>query len=161
MKTVKLLSWHEDVMTKAASLKRRGLTIDSAPLIRTSAVVGELAHLNPAALVFDLDKLPSRSREIALALRSSRSANHIPILFAGGSPEKTERIRSENPDSIYAAWSEASRALSTLLAHPPVTPAVAPPRDFSATPLLKKLGNQREYGGSPHRRPGWLRRAAR
>ncbi|WP_433984539.1 hypothetical protein RBB78_07160 [Tunturiibacter empetritectus] len=88
MKTVKLLSWHEDVMTKAASLKRRGLTIDSAPLIRTSAVVGELAHLNPAALVFDLDKLPSRSREIALALRSSRSANHIPILFAGGSPEK-------------------------------------------------------------------------
>lgn len=140
MKTVKLLSWHEDVMTKAASLKRRGLTIDSAPLIRTSAAVGELTHLNPAALVFDLDKLPSRSREIALILRSSRSAHHIPILFAGGSPEKTERIRSENPDAIYAAWSEAPRALAALLLHPPDTPALAPPRDFSATPLLKKLG---------------------
>jgi hypothetical protein len=84
MKTVKLLSRHEDITTKAASLKRRGLKIDAAPLIRSSGVVGELAHLNPAALVLDLDKLPSRSREIALALRSSKSAHHIPILFAGG-----------------------------------------------------------------------------
>ena len=140
MKIVKLLSWHEAVMTKAASLKSRGLKIDAAPLTRTSAVVGELAHLNPAVLVFDLDKLPSRSREIALILRSSRSAHHIQILFAGGSPEKTVRIRSENPDAVYAAWSEAPRALATLLAHPQATPVVAPPRNFSATPLLKKLG---------------------
>ncbi|NYF91280.1 DUF3052 family protein [Tunturiibacter empetritectus] len=140
MKIVRLLSWHEDVMTKAAALKRRGLKIDASPLIRTSAVVGELAHLNPAVLIFDLDKLPSRSREIALILRSSRSAHHIPILFAGGSPERTERIRVENPDASYASWSEVPGALAALLAHPPVTPAVAPPRDFSATPLLKKLG---------------------
>src|SRR5271156_4225480 len=99
MKTIKLLSWHDDIKTKAASLKRPDLRIDAAPLIRTSGVVGELAHLNPAALVFDLDKLPSRSREIALLLRSSKSARHIPLLFAGGLPEKMERIRSENPDA--------------------------------------------------------------
>jgi len=140
MKIVKLLSWHEDVITKAASLKRHGLTIDLAPLIRTSAVVGELAHLNPAALVFDLDKLPSRSREIALILRSSRSAHHIPILFAGGSPEKTKRIRFENPDATYASWHETPCALAALLLHPPETPSITPPRDYSAPPLAKKLG---------------------
>jgi hypothetical protein len=140
MKTVKLLSWHEDIATKAASLKRPGLKIDSAPLVRNSGVVGELAHLNPAALVLDLDKLPSRSREIALAIRSSKSAHHIPILFAGGSPKKMERIRAENPDASYASWSEAPRALTTLFLHPPADPPVAPPRDFSTTPLLKKLG---------------------
>jgi hypothetical protein len=140
MKTVKLLSWHEDITTKAASLKRRGLKIDAAPLIKNSGVVGELAHLNPAALVLDLDKLPSHSREIALALRSSKSAHHIPILFAGGLPEKLERIRAENPEANYTSWSEAPRALTSLLLHPPAVPAIAPHRDFSTTPLLKKLG---------------------
>ncbi|WP_260735285.1 DUF3052 family protein [Tunturiibacter lichenicola] len=140
MKTIKLLSWHDDVKTKAASLKRPDLRVDAALLVSASGVVGELAHLNPAALVFDLDKLPSKSREIALVLRSSKSARHIPILFAGGVPEKMERIRSENPDAAYAAWPEAPKSLAALLKRPPSVPAIAPPRDFSTTPLLKKLG---------------------
>jgi hypothetical protein len=44
MKTVKLLSWHDDIKTKAASLKHRDLLIDAAPLISTSGLVGELAR---------------------------------------------------------------------------------------------------------------------
>jgi len=140
MKTIKLLSWHEDIKTKAATLKHSGLRIDATSLIKTSGVVGELARLNPAALVLDLDKLPSHSREIALALRSSRSARHIPILFAGGLPKKIARIRSEHPGSSFASWSDAPRALAALLERPAVTPSVAPPRDFSATPLVTKLG---------------------
>ncbi len=140
MKTIKLLSWHDDVAKKAASLKHPGLRIDAAPLIKTSGLVGELAHLNPAALVLDLDKRPSHLREIALAIRSSKSAHHIPILFAGGLPEKMDRIRSENPDATYTTWSDASKALAALLQHPAPIPAIAPPRDFSATPLPKKLG---------------------
>jgi hypothetical protein len=140
MKTIKLLSWHDNIETKAASLKRPGLRIDTAPLKRTSGVVGELAHLKPAALILDLDRLPSHSREIARSLRSSKSARHIPILFAGGLPEKVDRIRSENPDACYTTWPEAPGALAALLLHPPSVPAIARPRDFSTTPLLKKLG---------------------
>ncbi len=37
MKTIKLLSWHDNIETKATSLKRPGLRIDAAPLKRTSA----------------------------------------------------------------------------------------------------------------------------
>jgi hypothetical protein len=140
MKTVKLLSWHEYIAAKAASLKQRGLKIDAFPLIKTSGLIGELANLNPAVLILDLDKLPSNSREIAEILRSSKSAHHIPILFAGGQPEKTVRLRSENPNASYATWAEAPRALARLLQHPPATPAAAPPRNFASTPLLKKLG---------------------
>ena len=140
MKTVKLLSWHEDIAAKAASLRQRGLKIDATPLIKTSGLIGELAELNPAVLVLDLDKLPSKSREIAEVLRSSKSAHHIPILFAGGQPEKTQRLRSENPNATYATWTEAPRALANLLKHPPSTPASVPLRNFSSTPLLKKLG---------------------
>jgi hypothetical protein len=140
VKTIKLISWHEHIKEKASALKQRGVRIDIAPLIKTSGVVGELARLNPAILVLDLDKLPSNSREIALALRSGKSARHIPILFAGGAPEKIVRIRTEHPDGIFASWSEARQALAALLQQPPATPRILPPRDFSATPLLKKLG---------------------
>ena len=140
MKTIKLISWHEDVKAKAAALKQTGIRIDAAPLIRLSGIVGDLARLNPAVLVLDLDKLPSNSREISLALRSSKSACHIPILFAGGVAEKIARIRSEHPDGVFASWSEASQTLAALLQEPPSTPQAMPPRDFSTTPLLKKLG---------------------
>jgi hypothetical protein len=140
MKTIRFISWHEDIKTKVAALKQPGVRINAEPQIRLSGIVGELARLNPAVLVLDLDKLPSRSRDIALALRSTKSARHIPILFAGGAPEKTVRIRSEHPDGIFAGWSEATRALAALLRQPPPTPSILPPRDFSATPLPKKLG---------------------
>jgi hypothetical protein len=140
MKTIRFICWHEDIKTKVASLKQPGVRINAEPQIRLSGIIGELARLNPAILVLDLDKLPSKSREIALALRSTKSARHIPILFAGGAAEKTVRIRSEHPDGIFVKWSEARQALAALLQQPPPTPSVLPPRDFSATSLPKKLG---------------------
>jgi hypothetical protein len=140
MKTIRFISWHEDIKTKVAALKQPGVRINAEPQIRLSGIVGELARLNPAVLVLDLDKLPSSSREIALAMRSTKSARHIPILFAGGAAEKTVRIRTEHPDGTFVSWSEARQALAALLQQPPPIPAVIPPRDFSATSLPKKLG---------------------
>jgi|HubBroStandDraft_6_1064221.scaffolds.fasta_scaffold121608_3 hypothetical protein len=140
MQIVKLISWDDDIDAKVAILKRRGLHIDAAPLIKTSSVIGELGLLSPAVLVLDLDRLPSQSREIAVALRSSKSARHIPVLFAGGLPEKIDRVRAALPDASFTSWTEAPRALVTLLQQTPSTPAYVPPRDFSTTPLVKKLG---------------------
>jgi hypothetical protein len=140
MTTVKLISWHPDLPTKAAALKARGRTIDSAPLIKTSSVVGELASLNPSVLVLDLDKLPSHCREIAVALRTSKSARHIPILFAGGEPEKITRIRTELPDAHYTSWPEAPHALTDLLKHPSTKPYISLHDKPSTTPLPQKLG---------------------
>jgi phosphoenolpyruvate carboxylase len=135
MQTVKLISWDDDLDRKASSLKRRGLRIDAAPLIKTSSFIGELSRLSPAVLVLDLDRLPSQSREIAVALRTSKSARHIPVLFAGGLPEKIARVRAALPDASFTSWADAPQALATLLQHPPSTPAFMPPRDFSTTPL--------------------------
>jgi Protein of unknown function (DUF3052) len=140
MQTVKLISWDEDIDKKAAALKRRGLRVDAAPLIKTSSFIGELARLSPAVLVLDLDRLPSQSREIAIGLRSSKSARHIPILFVGGLPEKIKHVRAALPDASFTCWSKGPQALAELLRHPPSTPAFIPARDFSTTPLVKKLG---------------------
>jgi hypothetical protein len=146
MKTVKLISFHPDAMARAALLKQPGVTMDSAPLIRTSAVVGEMANLNPAALVLDLDKLPSHAREIALALRASKSARHIPILFVGslpasdGLPEKFARLRSELPDIPYAMWPKAAKALAALLKSPATEPPIVPAQRTYTASLPQKLG---------------------
>ena len=140
MEIVRLISSHPKIAERAALLERKGVRVDASRLEKVSSVVGEMAKLNPAALVLDLDKTPSRGREIAIALRTSKSARHIPILFAGGLPEKVERIRAEIPDVYFAEWKDASRRLDEVLKQPQVMPAAVPHRDYSATRLPKKLG---------------------
>lgn len=146
MPMIKLLSWHADIAAKAASLKQKGITIDASPLVRTSAVIGELARLNPAVLVLDLDRLPSNSREIALMLRTSKSARHIPILLTGnepseeGLPGKYARLKSELPDIPYAIWPNAPAAVKKLLEQPRNAPHIVPPLRVYTTSLAQKLG---------------------
>ena len=140
MKTVRLISSHAKIAERAALLGGKDLRVDASPLEKLSSVVGEMARLNPAVLVLDLDRTPSRGREIAVALRTSKAARHIPILFVGGLPEKVERLRGEIPDVSFAAWKEAAQRLHEVLEQPLIMPAALPHRDYSATPLPKKLG---------------------
>src|ERR1700676_3310515 len=60
----------------------------------------------PAAIVIDLERLPSVGREIGLALRISKSTRHVPIVFAGGAAEKVAGVRTLLPDASYAPWSK-------------------------------------------------------
>jgi hypothetical protein len=138
--TVRLISSHPKVAERAALLGGKGVAVDASPLEKLSSVVGEMARLNPAILVLDLDKTPSRGREIAIALRTSKAARHIPILFVGGLPEKVERIRGEIPDVHFAQWTEAVRAMREMLKQPQLMPAAMPHRSYAATPLPTKLG---------------------
>ena len=140
METVRLISNHPKVGERAQMLSGDGFVVDASPLEKLSSVVGEMARLNPLLLVLDLDKTPSRGREIAIALRTSRAARHIPILFAGGLPDKVERIRREIPDVHFAEWIDAGQALRQILKHPQKMPAAIPQRSYAATPLSTKLG---------------------
>src|SRR5579863_583636 len=96
----------------------------------------------PAAIAIDLERLPSVGREIALALRMSKSTRHIPIVFVGGAHEKVAGIRRMLPDAAYSSWSRISAELKRALVRR-VTDPVVPDSIFetySGTPLLKKLG---------------------
>lgn len=57
----------------------------------------------PRGLVISLDRLPSHSRQTALAVRSSSAGRTIPIVFVGGEPGKFAAVRARIPDALYLA----------------------------------------------------------
>lgn len=146
MVIVKLISFQPEaeMAQKALTLWREGRVIDATPLQRLTSVVGEVAAIAPAAVVFDLDKLPSRARELSGMLRDSRAAGRIPQLFVGGEAAKIERLRGENPDAVFASWVDAPAALTSLLmvdrSAAKRTPQRAVRSAYTGTPLAEKLG---------------------
>jgi hypothetical protein len=124
-------------------LREAGFKVDGSRL-NTSRLIGTIKEHTPAAIVIDLDRLPSHGRAVAAALRSSASTRGIPIVFAGGIEQKIAAAREELPDAIFAPWktivTAIRRALKTQLANP------AKPRTYmeryTGAGLARKLGLQ-------------------
>ncbi len=95
----------------------------------------------PDAFVIDLSRLPSQGTAVGSELRKSRSTRHVPLIFAGGLPEKVERARSVLPDALFCEWSDIDTTLRRAPASVPIAP-VAPGMtgQWSGTPVAKKLG---------------------
>jgi hypothetical protein len=95
----------------------------------------------PAAFVIDLGRLPSQGGAVAILLRQQKATRHVPILFAGGDPEKVARVRKTLPDAVYTEWTKVPAALRRALRRPAANPVVPGTMDaYSGTPLVKKLG---------------------
>ena len=107
-----------------------------------SADLKELVEDPTDAVVIDLGRLPSHGRDIGMYLRERKSTRHVPLIFAGGDPQKVERIRELLPDAAYASWDGIDTSLKSAIANAPADPVV--PRSgfeaYSGTPLPKKLG---------------------
>ena len=143
MTTIRLVSWNDNsAQARARELKALGFKVDARPLRECGGIVGHFRDLAPAAVVLDLDRLPSHGREVATMLRDSRTTRHLPLVFAGGPPDKIERIRTELPDATFTDWYRIGDALKAAIAHPPANPVK--PRSHAdksaATPLMQKLG---------------------
>jgi hypothetical protein len=142
MSLVRLICWKEDLAReRAALLKAARLEVDASPL-NTSRLIGHIMQNPPAAIVIDLDRMPSHGRAVAVVLRRSTSARRIPLVFAGGADEKVARIRQELPDAVFAPWSgialSVRRAIKSAPAEP-VTPRPLIERNESSG-LVRKLG---------------------
>lgn len=110
--------------------------------LNTSRVISTIKENPPAAIVIDLDRLPSHGRAVATALRNSPSTRRIPLVFAGGTEEKVAIARQELPDAVFAAWKSVIPAIRKGLKTPPVNP-VQPPdlmARYAGTALARKLG---------------------
>jgi hypothetical protein len=124
-------------------LREAGFTVDSSRL-NTSRVIGTIKESSPAAIVIDLDRLPSHGRAVAAALRSSASTRRIPIVFAGGIEEKIAAAREELPDAAFAPWKGAAAAIRKALKAKPANPVKPRPHmeRYTGSGLARKLGLQ-------------------
>jgi hypothetical protein len=101
----------------------------------------KLADYPPDALVIDLDRRPSEGLVMGIHLRRRPSTRHTPQVFAGGEPDKVERVRAVLPDARYSDWDGLATQLRTAIERPPENPvvpdAMAP---YAGATLEKKLG---------------------
>ena len=105
-------------------------------------MIGKIRDLAPAAILIDLDRKPSYGRVIALVLRTTKSTCGIPIVFAGGLPEKIERVKKDVPGAVFTDWKNAAAALKKAIANAPTAPlpAVHYVQQWAGSSLSKKLG---------------------
>jgi hypothetical protein len=138
-----LVSWNSDAArVRERELTQLGFRVDASSLLGIGGIVSHFRDAAPDAVVLDLDRLPSHGREVGTMLRDSKNTRHLPLVFAGGAPEKVALIRNEIPDAVFTAWERVGDALSAAIAHPLAKPAKAKSHAdrFAGTPLLQKLG---------------------
>ena len=142
MSTIRLVSWNDDVArVRARQLTGMGFSVDASSLLGRGGVIGHFRDAAPDAVVLDLDRLPSHGREVGVVLRGSKSTRHLPLIFAGGDPEKVERIRIELPDAVFTSWDNIGDAVRHALAHPVATPVKPTPHmeRWAGASLARKL----------------------
>lgn len=140
---VRLICWNDELAQQhAIEITKLGYRVEASSLRGSSAFVSHFRDLNPAAVVVDLDRLPSHGREIGVALRSSKTTRHIPLVYVGGVEEKVARIRDELPDAAFTSWQRLSPVLKRAIASPPIAPVRPTPHmeRWNAASLPKKLG---------------------
>ncbi|HBY63698.1 MAG TPA: hypothetical protein DEH78_28065 [Solibacterales bacterium] len=138
MKRIGLFHWRPaEAAARVEALERLGYKVD----LCSADPQGSLRKLRaapPQAVVVDLSRLPSHGRAVAFMLRQSPRTRALPLVFAGGPPDKVARVRSEFPDAAFCEWDAIAKALrSAAPGH--LVPTSASGFD-SAKPLARKLG---------------------
>lgn len=140
--TVRLIHQRaEEAAERVQLVESEGLQVQyealaSTPLFRS------IDAAPPSAIVIDLDRLPSHGLHYGVALRRRKTTRLIPLVFAGGLPEKVEKVRAMLPDAVYCDWDSAARAIAQAIRSAPAHPVVPPEMPLSkpGRATVNKLG---------------------
>jgi hypothetical protein len=61
----------------------------------------KLGDWEPEAVVISLDRLPSHGRQVAEWFWEAKKRRSVPVVFAGGKPDKVEAARDRFPKAIF------------------------------------------------------------
>lgn len=139
---VVLVHWHEaEAHERAERLRAAGFFVDvhwrqddGKSLCRS------LMAEPPDAVLVDLARLPSHGREVARYVYDRKALHAVKVVFVPGEAAKTARARADFPEAVFATWEQLPQALPRAVAASPRTRAAGKHKDYSATPLPKKLG---------------------
>lgn len=136
-----LIHWKPaEAASDAAVLRGAGHRVDvRAP--QGAVALRAFRESTPDLFIIDLTRLPSQGRDVGLFLRQQTATRHVPLVFAGGDPDKVARTKQTLPDAVYSSWSGAAAAVREALSQRVERPAVhGVLAGYSGTPLPKKLG---------------------
>lgn len=141
MRRVRLIHWKpEEAKECVRRITESGFhCLLDAP---TPGLLRGIRYERLSAVVIDLSRLPMQGRDVGVALRHSKATRQIPLVFAGGAPEKVDRVRAILPDAIYCKWPEIEGALRRAVG-PHMGAPIAPKSSLAAyagAPLAQKLG---------------------
>jgi hypothetical protein len=123
MTRVRLLHWNAaEAAPLINSLTRAGFQVEYDEVV-DSRLMRTWREDPPAAILVDLSRLPSRGREIAIALRQSKKTRLVPIVFFDGAAEKVRAIRAILPDANYCS---AAELVNTAKRAQPLASAIQP-----------------------------------
>jgi hypothetical protein len=96
----------------------------------------------PDALAIDLTRLPSHGRDVAIYLRRTKYARHIPLVFVDGEPEKVEAIRRQLPDAAFTTRRQLCAAVKSACAKGVANPVLPPGimERYGSRTVAQKLG---------------------
>lgn len=138
---VHLVCWDADEgRARATAIAAAGYEPAFLPGVTGTPLMRALRASDAAAIVIDLERRPSHGREVAMALRSSKATRQRPILFVGGTPETTAKMRALLPDAVYTTWGRLKTALPRALKTAPAEPVVPGDTLYAGRTLAQKLG---------------------
>ncbi|HEX4748666.1 MAG TPA: hypothetical protein VH302_03905 [Bryobacteraceae bacterium] len=142
MPRVRLIHWRtSEAAAHILKLRDAGYEVEHEEEFRPG-LMKEWREFPPHAFVIDLSRLPSQGREIATALRQSKTTRTIPIVFCAGDPEKVAHIRQLLPDAAYCELRKLAGTLKKALAAPPIDPVrpIAMMDRYKSRTAAEKLG---------------------
>ena len=141
MTRVTLVLWDEAEASQRADTLRASGGFDVVVHFDRRANPRALRDDPPDVFLIDLGRSPSQGRELGGWLRRQKATRHVPIVFAVGDPEKTQRVRDFLSDATFASWEEMPSAVSEAIDAAPAEPIVPGAMDaYTGSSLSKKLG---------------------
>jgi CheY-like chemotaxis protein len=106
------------------------------------AMVRMIRAAPPDVFVIDLSRLPSHGREVAFALRRSKSTRSIPIVFLEGEADKVEALRQQLPDAVFTSLSGLVAAVRSAAGREVTDPVIPPDvmARYATRTAAQKLG---------------------